>query len=625
MKFGRPHTAGVIFRRRMRVVIAGVVIMNAALVMHLFVLQLKEQEQYGMMAEDNRLHWTAVAPTRGTIYDRNGELLAGNRTIYRIEVMPAVVADMDATLQGLQEILDFRDDEIRRFRKELEEREVFQHVVLKDQLSDREVALFAVNQYRFSGVRIAGTLGRYYPQADVFAHAVGYLGKLDHRDLQRIDRSNYRNNDYIGKVGIERRYEKQLRGRSGARKVEVNAEGRVLRTVEIIKPQSGSDVKLSLDVDLQVAAYQALGDAEGAVVAVDPRNGEILVLVSKPSFDPNRFLRGMDSDFYREMIRRPYRPFFNRAISGQYPPGSIIKPVVALAGLESGVTSAHYQMNAGPYFSLPGSERRFRDWKEQGHGWVDLRTSLAQSCDVFFYDLSYRIGIDRLQEFFTRFRLGTASNVDLVGEYAGLVPSRTWKRAAYRLPWYPEETLITGIGQGYLLTTPIQLAMVAATIGSRGIMVQPRLVKEVRHLSGHGWKPTATVVTGKLDFAEQNWDLVIDGMVDAVRRPGGTAYRTGHDAPYFLAGKTGTAQVYNLGEDRKYNVQAEEKHLRDHALFIAFAPVDDPRIAVAVVVEHGGSGARVAAPVARRILDVYFDPLRTAAQTGSDTVRSQAG
>ena len=591
----------------MTIMVSVILLLCTGLVYNLMVLQIEKSDYYSTLADSNRLRFVADAPPRGIFYDRDGLPLAASRTIYRLEVTPSMVDDMDKTLARLQDIVSVDKDDLKRFRRVVAKQLPFQSVVLKTNLSEKEIAQFAVNRHRFDGIEITGELGRYYPYREAFAHAIGYIGLIDKKDLSSINRRDYRGTRYIGKVGLEKQYEKLLHGEPGVRTIEVNSQGRVVREISKRSPKAGQDILLTLDRDLQLAAYRALGDYEGAVVAMDPRNGDILALVSKPAFDPNQFLNGFSVDKYQKLLSSPGQFFFNRAVSGQYPPGSTIKPIVALAGLHHGITSPDYYINAGPYFSVPGNTRRFHDWKADGHGWVNLREAIAQSCDVYFYDLAYRTGIDNLQHTFNSFGLGSVSGLDITNEAAGLVPSREWKKSQLQMPWFPEETVITGIGQGYLLATPVQLAVATAMIANRGMKVKPRLVKAAMNRSRQAWQAYRPVTLEGVEFAAEDWELVINGMVDVVHRPNGTAYRVGADAGYTFAGKTGTAQNYSIGaEERAGNIKVTSKKLMDHALFIAFAPVENPTIVIAVTVEHVGSGSKYAAPIARQLLDIYF-------------------
>ena len=598
-----------IFVKRIWVAAVTLSLMSAALIANLMFLQIEKSSHYRTLAESNRLQFEAVAPPRGILYERNGGLLATNRTLYRLELTPSLVDDLDETLARLQDVVVLDARELDQFKRVVAKQPSFRSAVLKAHLTERELARFAVDRHHFNGVEIVGELGRHYPYREAFAHAVGYIGLLSQKDLASVDRRSYRGTRYIGKVGLEKQYEELLHGKPGVHTIEVNAQGRFIRGIDKRNPQAGRDVLLTLDRDLQLAAHEALGDYEGAVVVMDPRNGDVLALVSKPAFDPNQFLYGFSLDTYKGLLASQRHHFFNRAVSGQYPPGSTIKPIIALAGLHNGITSPDYYMFAPPHFSVPGNTRRFHDWKPAGHGWVNLRESIAQSCDVYFYDLAYRTGIDNLHRAFNAFGLGQPSGIDITNEASGLAPSREWKRAQLQQPWFPEETVITGIGQGYMLMTPVQLAAVTATIANRGVRVKPRLVRAVRDSERKHWESRRPVNLGTVEFSPEHWDLVINGMVDVVHRPHGTAYRIGADAHYMMAGKTGTAQTYGISEEeRAQNTKVTEKVLMDHALFIAFAPVEDPTVVIAVVVEHVGGGAKYAAPIARHVLDVYFEP-----------------
>lgn len=581
--------------------------LSTGLVYKLAVMQIEQSRHYAMLADNNRLRFVAIPPQRGVLYDRNGYPVAVNRTSYRLEITPSLAGDLDETLERVQSLITLDGEDLRRLKSKLAKRPPFSKSVLKADLSESELARFAVDRHRFPGVELAGELGRHYPYGGFFLHSAGYIGALSKGDLRSTDRRDYRGIRYAGKAGVEKEYDALLRGSPGVRVIEVDAQGRFVRGVSKRNPRSGQDILLTLDRDLQMVADEALGDYEGAVVAIDPRNGDVLTLVSKPTLDPHGFLHGFDSESYQKLRDSPRRPFFNRAISGQYSPGSTIKPVVALAGLNHGLTSPEYYIHAGPYFSVPGNTRRFHDWKAAGHGWINLRQSIAQSCDVYFYELAHRIGIDRLYDAFVTFGFGTPNGIDLIGEATGLVPSREWKKRQIQMPWFEEETVIVGIGQGYFLATPLQLAVATAMIANRGVMMQPRLVKAVRERGAKNWNERQPVVMSTAEFSPEEWQLVIDGMIDAVHRPNGTAYNIGADAGYIMAGKTGTVQTHSISEEQRANkVEITDKKLKDHAMFIAFAPVDRPVIAVAVIVEHVGSGSRYAAPIARQLLDAYF-------------------
>jgi penicillin-binding protein 2 len=458
-------------------------------------------------------------------------------------------------------------------------------------------------------VDVRARLARHYPFGASMVHAIGYVGRINEQEQSSLDSHNYSGTTHTGKVGVEKRYEDRLHGRVGFQQIEVNAEGRVIRVLQDQAPVPGEDLILSLDSRLQLVAEEALGEHSGAVVALDPRTGEILALVSKPGFDANLFVNGISTTDYRALRRDGQRPLFNRAVSGQYPPGSTIKPILALAGLEHGITTAERTIFAGPHYMLPGDTRKYRDWKKGGHGWVDMDKAITQSCDVYFYDLAYRLGVDRMHDFLSRFGLGGPTRLDSTGEAPGLVPSSIWKQRTKGQVWFPGETLSAGIGQGYMLTTPLQLAAATAALAMRGERVQPRLVRQLRAPSGAAELMTTTQAAGGAVRLTDptHWEAVIQPMVHVMHRPNGTGFRTGRDAPYSIAGKTGTAQVFTLGQDEEYDAEQLARHLRDHALFVAFAPVREPRIAVAVIVEHAGGGGKFAAPVARRVMDAHLE------------------
>ena len=605
-----------LFLTRTRSAALAMLALVAALSFHLFTLQVTEHGYYRTLSDENRLNLIPSPPPRGLIYDRSGLLLADNSTVYSLEITPSLVADMDTLLRQVRGVVEVGDDDLRRFRKTLRTGGFTRSIELRTRLSEEEVARFAVLRHRLRGADVVGRLVRHYPYDELFAHAIGYVGAISRDDLLNLDQRRYRGSRYIGKTGIENHYERELHGRPGFRRVEVNAGGHLIRTIGGRKPRPGSDVMLTIDTALQEQAYSALGDHDGAIVALDPRSGDVLALVSKPSFDPNLFSGNFSERQYRHLLNSSAKPFFNRAVSGQYPPGSTIKPMVALAALHNRVTDMQRKIFAGPYYQLPGYSRRYHDWRKEGHGWISLDTAIVQSCDVFFYDTAHRLGINRLALFLEDFGLGSATGVDTTAELSGIVPSPQWKREALGQSWFPAETIIAGIGQGYMLATPLQMAAMAATLANRGERVVPRLVKAVRQADL--WRPLPVaerkqVVTSPLE----HWDYVIDAMVSVIHSPNGTAYRISRGMDYDAAGKTGTVQVSEIKHDyhdyddliRKEAPPAEEG-LEDHAMFIAFAPVEHPEIAVAVVVEHGGSGARTAAPIARRIFDVYFGLLR---------------
>ncbi|BCX88069.1 penicillin-binding protein 2 [Methylomarinovum tepidoasis] len=590
-----------LFRQRILTSAAVVLALTLALVARLVYLQIFGHEHYAMLARDNRVKIAPLPPTRGLIYDRHGRILAENVPVYSLEIVPEQVEDMEATLARLQRLLTVTPEEVTRFRQQLRRHRRFDSIPLKLHLSDDEVARFAARRPFFHGVDIHARLVRHYPYGELTSHVVGYVGSIDERELKRLDPTEYRGTTHIGKVGIERAYEGLLHGHTGYAEIETNARGRDLRVLREVTPRPGADLHLGLDIDLQRLAYEGLGEHNGAVVAIEPASGQVLALVSKPGFDPNAFVYGIHRQEYQALQRSPDRPLFDRTLRGRYPPGSTIKPFVGLAGLEYGVIDARREIFCPGYYQLPGVSHRYRDWKKWGHGQIDLKDAIAQSCDVYFYDLAHNLGIDRLHDFLDRFGFGRRTGIDLVGEKAGLLPSRDWKRKVFHQPWYPGETLIAGIGQGFLQVTPLQLARAVATLANRGRLVRPHVA--AYQVSGERSVPLfPDPDEGRVALAPRHLRTIVDAMIAVVHGPRGTARRIAKDLDFLIAGKTGTAQVFTVKQDEEYRASKLARELHDHALFIAFAPVDHPKIAVAVIAEHAGHGGSVAAPIARRII-----------------------
>jgi penicillin-binding protein 2 len=508
-------------------------------------------------------------------------------------------------------------DDLPRIRQLLASKRLFEAVPVRLRLNDEEIARYAVHRHELPGVDIATRMARYYPFGSLGVHAIGYVGSISEDDLKRIDPEQYFGTAAIGKTGIERSYEKQLHGTGGYREVLVNAEGRSVETLggekphlRMVRPVPGEDLELTLDADLQRVAERAMGDHRGAVVALDPWSGDVLVLASMPTFDPNKFARGISSADYRALTEDPDEPLFNRALRGTYPPGSTIKPLMALAGLEAGIIRPKDTRYCPGYFMLPNSSHRYRDWKPGGHGTVNMHDAIRQSCDVYFYELANALGIDRIHDTMTRLGFGRLTGIDIEGERAGIMPSPAWKKTRFSKPsmqvWFPGETVIVGIGQGYWTATPLQLANATAVLATRGPHFKPRLVRAVRDpVTGKVQpRPPEPTTTVKLKNPA-NWQVIVDAMV-AVTSPGGTAYTAARGANYKIAGKTGTAQVFSIGQKEKYDPKEIAERLRDHALFVAFAPADDPKLVVAVLVENGEHGGSAAAPVARAVFDAFM-------------------
>ncbi|KXX64580.1 penicillin-binding protein 2 [Marichromatium gracile] len=580
----------------------------ALLVVRLLHLQVERHDHFSVLSQDNRVKIQPIPPTRGLIYDANGVLLAENHPSFSLEITIEKVTDLDATIAALSRIIPIDDKDRARFARLKRQRMRFQGVPIRLNLTPAEVARFSVNGHRFPGVDVRAELVRAYPLGPYTAHVLGYVGRINERELKRIDARNYAGTHFIGKGGIEKAHEDLLHGQVGHQQVEVNARGRVLRTLESQPPLPGRDLSLYLDINLQRATTDILGDRRGAIVAIDPRNGGVLALVSQPSFDPNLFVEGISQKDYHALLYSPDKPLFNRAIRGQYPPGSTVKPFVGLAGLIEGTVTAQSKAYCPGYFTLPGHSHRFRCWRRGGHGHVDLRAAMAESCDVYFYDLAHKLGIDRLHARLSEFGFGAVTGIDLAGELGGLLPSREWKQRVRNQPWFPGETVIMGIGQGAYLATPLQLAAATATLANHGHFIAPRVVRASRASEPATLTPEEALPIVDHQIQVENpahWDTVIDSMVAVIEDRHGTARKI-RSPDYRIAGKTGTAQVFTIGQSERYDAETVPERLKDHALFVAFAPVEDPRIAVAVVVENGGSGSATAAPIARRVIDAYL-------------------
>jgi len=591
-----------------RAIIAAVLVVVALvlLLLRLGQLQIVNHDHFSTLSQDNRVKLEPLPPTRGLVYDASGVLLAENLPAYALEIIPEKAGDIEATIERLATLIPITENDRKRFQRLRKQRRRFDGVPIRVQLDEEEVARFSVNSHRFPGVDIRATLLRRYPLGEQTAHVLGYVGRINERELKSIDISRYSGTSHIGKLGVEKAYEELLHGEVGMQQVEVNAKGRVMRVVESQAPVSGSDLHLFLDMRLQREALEALGDYNGAVAAIDPRTGGVLALVSKPTYDPNLFVVGITPDDYRALQGSPDKPLFNRALRGQYPPGSTVKPFVGLTGLETGVVQFDQGVYCPGFYRLPGKEHKYRDWKRWGHGRTALDKSIVESCDVYFYDLAHSLGVDRMHAFLSPFGFGRRTGVDLTGELGGLLPSREWKRIQRRTVWYPGETLIMGIGQGYFLATPLQLASATATLALRGKRIEPRVVRAVRGPATDGaLKPTQPKINVIEQHSAANWDHVIEAMRHVVESPKGTARRIASEV-YSIAGKTGTAQVFTVKQDEEYDEDKVAEKMRDHALFVAFAPVEEPRIAVAVIVENGGHGGAVAAPIAKQVMDYYL-------------------
>jgi len=596
----------------LRIAVAGfVVLAGFALLLARFVyLQVLQHDIYAAKAEDNRISIVPIAPNRGQILDRNGVVLARNYSAYTLEIFPDKVPDLDDTVRALGEVVEIQPRDRTRFKKLLAEMRNVESIPIRTRLTDEEVARFAANRYRFPGVEIKARLFRQYPFGELASHVIGYIGRINERDEQRLEalgvEANYRGTDFIGKAGVEASYQQELHGTTGFEQVEIDAAGRGIRTLSRTPAQPGDNVTLTLDARLQEVAEAAFGERRGALVAIEPSTGAVLALVSRPGFDPNLFVDGIDPASWDRLNNSPDRPLTDRAIAGLYPPGSTFKPYMALAALELGKRTFKSAIHDPGYFEFGG--RRFHDSKKGGNGYVDLFKSIVVSSDTYYYQVANDLGIDAIAAFMVRFGFGSKSGIDLEGEAAGVLPSPEWKAKRFRRPeqrkWYAGETISIGIGQGYNAYTPLQLAVAVATLAANGDMYRPHLVSHIDNLRTDERRRIAPELLRHVALKPANLEFVKRAM--AAVNTEGTGARAFAGAQYTSGGKTGTAQVFGLKQGEKYNEKSVAERLRDHSLFIAFAPVESPRIALAVVVENGGFGARAAAPIARAVLDFYL-------------------
>lgn len=609
MEFKNPEQELLRYRRRLLVALTFVLLAFGLLFARFFWLQVIQHEYYQTRAEENRISLVPILPNRGLIVDRNGVVLAHNYSAYTLEITPSRAGNLEATIDALAQLIEIRLKDRKRFRKLLEESRNFESLPIRTRLTDEEVARFIANRFRFPGVDIKARLFRQYPLETSASHLLGYIGRINDRDITRIveqeQEDNYRGTDHIGKTGLEQHYEFELHGRTGFDQVEVDAGGRAVRVLSRIPPVAGNNMTLTLDTKLQAVAEQAFGDRRGALVAIEPSTGGILALVSMPGFDPNLFIDGIDTQSWNELNNSPDKPMVNRALNGAYPPGSTFKPFMALAALEMGKRTPYQTISDPGYFNFGG--HRFRDDKEGGHGSVDLYKSIVASCDTYYYQLANDLGIDNIASFMAPFGFGSKTGIDIEGESVGVLPSPAWKKKRFRKPeqqrWYAGETISIGIGQGYNTYTPIQLAQATATLANNGVMYRPHLVKYITDTKTGQTRLIEPFPLRRIPLRQENIDEIKRAMVGVNKE--GTAARAFAGAEYISAGKTGTAQVFSL-KGEKYVEHKINERLRDHALFIAFAPADQPKIALAVLVENGGFGAQAAAPIARQVFDYYL-------------------
>lgn len=591
-------------KRRVAISAAALTVLFLVLAGRLAYLQLISHGDYVALSTDNRVQVVPVAPTRGQIYDRNGMLLAGNETAYRLAITPAYAEDIDTLLARIRELVSVSDDEVAKFRRALQYSNKFSAIVLKDYLLQDDMARIAVDRYKLPGVSIITDLHRVYGASIYTSHVVGTLSRIDRDDLERLDAGRYRGLRYTGKSGIEQASEDMLVGSSGHEQVETNAHGRKIRVLSHVSPTTGRDIYLTIDLELQKFAYEALGDVVGALVAIEPSTGRILAMVSKPSFDANQFGIGGERESRSELLSDDASPLLNRAVQGQYSPGSTIKPFLAFAALDAGF--GHRTVNCPGWFSLPDHSHRYRCWKAEGHGNINLHDAIAESCDVFFYVLARSLGIDEMYYQLSKFGFGSKTGVDLSYETAGILPSREWKQWARQEPWYEGETLITGIGQGATVVSMLQLAQATSIIASKGYKYRPQLVlKEIDSNTGEEFVREADLVE-EIDVNKTYFDWVTKSMEEVVHGKRGTARAISEGIDYRIAGKTGTVQVIRRKQDEEeFDLEATPKKFHPHGVFAAFAPAADPRIAISVIVENGVSGSRVA-PIAKEVIDYYL-------------------
>ena len=590
---------------RGRVVVGAiaVVVLICVLLARLYFLQVVQYEYHSTLSENNRVHVQPIPPTRGLIFDRNGVVIADNRPSFSLTMTRERSGDSQQVLDVIVEVLQLTPEDRALFEKRMKQgRRPFEPVPILFELNEEQIARIAVNQFRLPGVEVVAQLVRHYPQGAHFAHSVGYMGRINEKELKTLDPVNYSGTHHIGKTGIERFYEAELHGQVGYEEVETNARGRVLRVLKRTDPIPGKDIVLSLDIKLQEAAEEALAGRRGAVVALNPMTGEVLAMVSQPSFDPNLFVTGISFKAYAELRDSIDRPLFNRILRGLYPPGSTIKPAVAIAGLDSGVITGSSRVYDPGYYQLPNYVHKYRNWNRTGDGYVDLDTAIMRSNDTYFYDLAHKLGIDRLSTYMNQFGIGRKVSLDMFEESAGLMPSREWKRATRRQAWFPGETLILGIGQGYMQSTPLQLAQATALIASKGKWIRPHLAKTIEGVPPVDPDPVPDIVLRD----PSNWAKVTHGMQQVVHGARGTARVAGVGAQYLIAGKSGTAQVVAIKQGEKYDRSKVQERHRDHALFVGFAPANNPQITVSVMIENGEAGSRVASPVVRSVMDAWL-------------------
>jgi len=617
----RNHSAeSALFMRRTLVVFIAILIGIGILISNLYYLQINSFESFQTRSNDNRINVQTVPPNRGLIYDRNGIILAENRPVYSLQAIVKKTKNLKEKIEKLRVMLDLTDQEIEKFYSSNRYARSFKPVLLRDQLTSEEVARFTVNQHRFKGFSIQANLKRYYPFGDAFTHVLGYIAKINSKDLKRIEqqgeRARYRGTNYIGKLGIEKYYEKILHGQPGQRQVEVDSWGKVIRVLSFTPPVPGKDLKLNIDIQLQLKAQKLLGNTRGSVIVMDTRTGGVLSLISNPSYDPNLFVQGISTQKYNELLNSKDRPLINRATQGRYPPASTIKPQMALLALDTKVITERTTIYDPGWWIVPGSKRRFRDWKRWGHGNVDVNHAIEQSCDTFFYDASYKMGIDRINPFMEQFGFGQYSGLDLNEETKAIMPSRQWKRDRYNASWYDGDTISIGIGQGYWTVTPIQLTQATAILARKGEVIAPHILHSIISQGGV-FIPPKTVSDPITLSNDHYWEVALKAMYGVTSKRTGTAHRAFANTSYTVAGKSGTAQVISIKEDEEYDAETIAERHRDNAMFVAFAPYESPELVATVILENAGGGSSNAAPIIRQLFDEYFDNIKTQELVGN--------
>jgi len=625
----RDHSAEAnLVARRTVVSIMFVCILMSIIIVNLYQLQVRQYEDYQTRSNGNRIKVLPVAPNRGLIYDRNGEILAENKPVFSLEITPEEVENLDDTISKLSALMSLSNAEIKEFKNSLKRQRRFKPISIRQQLSHQDVALFSAKQHQFPGVSIDARLSRNYPFKDTLTHTLGYVARINKKDLAKLEQNdqlaNYAATHDIGKQGIEKFHERTLHGVVGYQQVEVNNQGRIIRVLSFEPPLPGKDIVLNIDINMQKKAQEVLAGRRGSVVVTDPNDGSVLALYSSPSYDPNLFVHGISQKEYSKLLASKNSPLLNRATQGRYPPASTIKPLLALLGLEEGLIDETTEIHDRGTYHLKNVDHVWRDWKKYGHGMVDVTKSIEVSCDIFYYDLAYKLGIDKISDYMQLFGFGRHTGIDLMEESAANMPSRGWKRVRFNEPWYIGDTIPVGIGQSYWNATPLQLAQSLNFLINKGQRHTPRLIK--------GYMAEGTVnklpieIQSPIPMAdEHNWDVVLDALYGTVNRDHGTAHNAFRNTDYISAGKTGTAQLFSVAQDAEYEEENVSARLKDNAMYIGYAPYVDPEISISVVIENAGGGSSNAAPAARIVMDYYFSEIKSKGIALKTTLGGSAG